>query len=543
VATKRPRGAAPGAAGQIAARAKANENAAVHGSTTLLEQPGAVAKIAGIVGAAPTVTPPATARVDTDQVTTQASTSTPVVPAPREADAAGPQVTPDPESVLVDIATVAAHPANPREKYGDLSELADSIEAVGLLEPILIVSAAAFLRAHPEYADKVPDTAEWVVLAGHRRSMAIRDRVALLANDPTKNAARVEKLRKVRATRNDQFAHTDVDDLVALAIENLHRLDFTPLEEAALFETMLGRGMSRAEIIEKVKKSKGHISKRLSLLELIPEIRAVLASGRLTLEIALEYAAEDEETQRAAWALASLDGDGIRPADALALHKQAEDRRQRAASARAQAAEAGVEIVDPRGLWGRNAAAHRLVDDEAVARAREAGQLAAALDETGTLYWVTTAAVDARPASDADAKAQAAEAGKARAEACRVIVGRKVSAADALRHGVDVRLSSVDLGAAQRLAHGWLRSAGIGPDIAGTARYVAAVYDSADTALRQQVAEAVALAVEELQVRGTTVWGPRHRTHLQRLITEGSHSPTAWELAQMDARSDETDET
>ncbi|MEV0732289.1 ParB N-terminal domain-containing protein [Polymorphospora sp. NPDC050346] len=449
------------------------------------------------------------------------------LPGPRTAaDPTAPLA--DPESILVDIDTVAGHPANPREQLGDLSELGAAIQEVGLLEPIVVASATAFLAAHPEYTEQIA-AAEWVVLAGHRRTAAIREHT---------------NLKKVRATRADRLANTDVDDLITLAIENLHRLDFSPIEEGTLFQAMLDRGLQQYEIVERVKKSKGHVSRRLKILNLVPELKAVLSSGRLRLEDALLYADKDPETQRAAWAYVDLNtAGGMGPAEAMALHSQHAERRQRTEEAQAKAAEAGVDIVDPEGMWGRQAASHRLVDDEAIEEARRGGTLAAALDKTGELYWVTTSSVE-QPANALDDRAEAERAAKARAEACQSIVARRVTVAEALRRLTDAALAPIALGPAHRLAYGWLRSAGVGPDIANPAKYIAEVYTSTDTALRQLVATATALAVEEVLTREAKEWGPRQVAHVRRLTVEATpgYSPTAWEMGKMEPGTIETDE-
>jgi hypothetical protein len=189
----------------------------------------------------------------------------------------------------------------------------------------------------------------------------------------------------------------------------------------------------------------------------------------------------------------------------------------------------GVEIVDPQGLWGRSAAAHRLVDDADVAAARNSGTLAAALDETGELYWVTTAS-PATSASDVDAAAEAERAGKARAEACQRIAARKVPASEALRRTALALLAPVNHAAAARLAHGWLRTAGIGPNLASAAKYLEAVRASGDTTLIQQVGCAMALAADEVVTREAKTWSAHHAGHVRRLTVDAEYRPTAWEL-------------
>ena len=129
-----------------------------------------------------------------------------------------------------------------------LAELAESIKAQGLMQPILTRPLGA---------------GRYEILAGERRWRAAR--MAGLANVPV----------LVR----------DVPDRNALAIaliENLQREDLNPLEEAAGVKRLIEEfAMTHAEAAAAVGRSRVAITNALRLLELAPPVQELLREGKL----------------------------------------------------------------------------------------------------------------------------------------------------------------------------------------------------------------------------------------------------------------------
>jgi len=129
-----------------------------------------------------------------------------------------------------------------------LNELAESIKAHGVVQPILVRPLAA---------------GRYEIVAGERRWRAAR--IAGLASVPA----------LVR----------DVPDRHALAIaliENIQREDLNPLEEAAGLKRLIEElGMTHAEIAEAVGRSRAAITNSLRLLELAPPVQELLREGKL----------------------------------------------------------------------------------------------------------------------------------------------------------------------------------------------------------------------------------------------------------------------
>ena len=129
-----------------------------------------------------------------------------------------------------------------------LSELAESIKAQGVIQPIVVRELAP---------------GRYEIVAGERRWRASQE--AGLAEVPV----------VVR----------ELDDRTVIAmalIENIQREDLNPLEEAQSLQRLIGEfSLTHAEAAEAVGRSRAAVSNLLRLLELPPAIRALLEARRL----------------------------------------------------------------------------------------------------------------------------------------------------------------------------------------------------------------------------------------------------------------------
>jgi ParB family chromosome partitioning protein len=129
-----------------------------------------------------------------------------------------------------------------------LAELTSSVRAIGVLQPILVR----------------PRGDEFELIAGERRW-----RAATRAGLSTIPAI-------VRVT-------DDVSSVEQALVENLHRQDLTPLEEAAAYKQLLDDfSMTHEQVATKVGKSRSAITNSLRLLALPAAVQQLLADGRLT---------------------------------------------------------------------------------------------------------------------------------------------------------------------------------------------------------------------------------------------------------------------
>lgn len=131
------------------------------------------------------------------------------------------------------------HPKNPRKVIGDVSELAESIKANGILQNLTVV----------------PNNDNWddfTVIIGHRRLAASKQ--AGLTELP---CAIVEM--------------TEKEQLSTMLTENMQRSDLTVYEEAKGCQLLLDLGDTVAEVAEKTGFSESKIRRRVKLCELDEE--------------------------------------------------------------------------------------------------------------------------------------------------------------------------------------------------------------------------------------------------------------------------------
>lgn len=156
-----------------------------------------------------------------------------------------------PRLAEVPIDAIVPNPHQPRVHFDEesLAELAASIEELGVLQPVLV-------RMTGEQA--------FELIAGERRWRAARR--AGLTTIPA-----IVRLTDDRASMEQAL------------VENLHRQDLTPLEEAAAYQQLIEDfELTHEQVAERVGKSRSAVTNTLRLLSLPPTIQHLLADGRLS---------------------------------------------------------------------------------------------------------------------------------------------------------------------------------------------------------------------------------------------------------------------
>jgi len=157
------------------------------------------------------------------------------------------------ELVYLELNQIKASHLQPRKNFSkkNLEELADSIKAQGLLQPILVRP----LEAEP---------GNYELIAGERRL----------------RAAKIAGLNKVPALVKTA---TEQDSLALSLLENLQREDLNPIEEGKGLQRLIQEfGWSQEEIGKKIGKDRSTIANTLRLLKLPEEIQAELEKGEIT---------------------------------------------------------------------------------------------------------------------------------------------------------------------------------------------------------------------------------------------------------------------
>jgi ParB family chromosome partitioning protein len=151
----------------------------------------------------------------------------------------------------VPVNAIAPNPKQPRSRFDDetIAALAASIREVGILQPIVVRRAG---------------DGRYELIAGERRLRAAK--AAGLATVP------------IVLRESD-----DADLLREALIENIHREDLNPIEQAEAFKALLGElGLKQEELADRVGVSRSHIANTIRLLGLPLEVQQLLADDKIT---------------------------------------------------------------------------------------------------------------------------------------------------------------------------------------------------------------------------------------------------------------------
>jgi len=185
----------------------------------------------------------------------------------------------------IPITQLTESPTNPRKRYGDLNQLADSIRSVGVLQPITVRPAG-----DTDHPDK---TGPYQIVFGHRRY----------------RAAKLAKLKEIPAIVRE-LSNTEALELQV--VENCQRADIHPLEEADAYASLLASSqITTDELAAKLGKSRTSVYDRLKLRELQGEaVREAFLADKFGASVAMLIARIPKELQDQALE-AIKDGDGV----------------------------------------------------------------------------------------------------------------------------------------------------------------------------------------------------------------------------------------
>ena len=154
-------------------------------------------------------------------------------------------------TIELGVSVIAPNPFQPRTRFDEaaLKELAASIRAAGVLQPLLV------RRAGP---------GDYQLVAGERRL----------------RAAQIAGLVKVPVIVKE----FDDRAMMELAlIENIQREDLNPIDEAKAFQALVEKvGLTHDQLSERVGKQRATITNSLRLLGLPPEVMDMVSRGTLS---------------------------------------------------------------------------------------------------------------------------------------------------------------------------------------------------------------------------------------------------------------------
>ena len=158
-------------------------------------------------------------------------------------------------SLEVDIDLLTPNDYQPRTHVDDerLQDLAQSIQVNGIIQPIVV---------------RRSDDGRYHIIAGERRW----------------RAAQVAGLQKVPVVVKEIGAGEKKRRLEMALIENIQRENLNPIEEAQAYQKLVDEfGLKQEDVAAQVGKDRSSIANTLRLLKLPDEVRAEVASGRLSM--------------------------------------------------------------------------------------------------------------------------------------------------------------------------------------------------------------------------------------------------------------------
>jgi ParB family chromosome partitioning protein len=150
----------------------------------------------------------------------------------------------------IDLDRIRPNRDQPRERFDQvqLEELAQSVQQQGVLQPVIVRKNA---------------DGEFDLIAGERRW----------------RAAQIAGLLKIPAIVKDV---SDDHVLEIALIENLQREELNPIEEASAYQTLIDDlDLTQQEIADRVGKQRATVANALRLLNLHPDVQALIKEGRL----------------------------------------------------------------------------------------------------------------------------------------------------------------------------------------------------------------------------------------------------------------------
>ena len=164
----------------------------------------------------------------------------------------------------IPLSYIVPNTRQPREVFDedDLAELRDSVLEVGILQPIVVrpIDFNAELSKRMEQSLEEKPEARFELIMGERRL----------------RAAELAELESVPAI----IRQTEDEDLLRDALlENLHRAQLNPLEEASAYQQLMADfGATQEELSKRIARSRPQIANTLRLLKLPPSVQKKVAA-------------------------------------------------------------------------------------------------------------------------------------------------------------------------------------------------------------------------------------------------------------------------
>jgi ParB family chromosome partitioning protein len=180
----------------------------------------------------------------------------------------------EPEALHIELEDESSPVFDPRALEMPDDNFVRNIQAFGVLEPVLV--------------RKNPETGKTEVVAGRRRVLAARianERLLASGQTPLQVPAIVKRVDGAEA-------------MEIMVIENAVREDESPMGRAKKMRRLMDRGRTEEQLAIAFGCSSSTVKNTLALLEVVPEVRKAVESGKLNATRAYKLSKLPAETQR-----------------------------------------------------------------------------------------------------------------------------------------------------------------------------------------------------------------------------------------------------
>lgn len=249
--------------------------------------------LSALISTPPVALKPVSALVPTSGVDTAA---TPVSEASSVEGKSGVQ--------FIDRAMIVPNLAQPRKIFDerDLTELADSIKTLGILQPVIVRPG------------REANEGKFEIVAGERRWRA-SERAGL---------AQLPVLIKDL---------TDLESLEIALVENVQRANLNPIEEAKGYQNLMEQfSLNQQEVADRVGKDRATVANILRIVKLPEEVQGMVSSGALTLGHAKALLSVKDPRAQVSFAKKAVEDDlSVRSLETLVSQSAPLDGSRRAA--------------------------------------------------------------------------------------------------------------------------------------------------------------------------------------------------------------------
>ncbi len=183
----------------------------------------------------------------------------------------------DREARMLPVGAIGLNPNQPRKSFDDnsLSELAQSVEQVGILQPLLVrrlrpTEVATAAVAPPDSSSAGNESTRPAAPAGY----------CLVAGERRLRAAHLAGVREVPCI---VCTYEETEALRVALLENIQREDLNPVDEAAAYRQLLDAyGATQEELAGMLGKNRSTVTNSLRMLSLEPEILQMLRCGEIS---------------------------------------------------------------------------------------------------------------------------------------------------------------------------------------------------------------------------------------------------------------------